>query len=131
MLTAEQIMISGVVTIRPEATIRDAIELLLERRISGLPVVDASGALVGMITEYALLALAYDRQVTHETVAQHMTRDIIAADADDPVNSLADQFIVHRVRRLPVTSGGRLVGLVSRVDVLRALYEAEAPVCTA
>ena len=131
MLTAGQIMTTGIVTIRPEATIHDAIELLLERNISGLPVVDANGTLVGMITEYALLAMAYDHEVTHQTVAQHMTRDVISADANAPVNSLADLFIVHRVRRLPVIRDGRLEGLISRVDVLRALYEAEAPVCTA
>jgi len=131
MITAGQIMTPGVVTIRPEATIREAIELLLTKRISGLPVVDANGALVGILTEYALLAMAYDQEVTHQTVAQHMTQEVISADAATPVNRVADLFIVHRVRRLPVIKDGRLAGLVSRVDVLRALFEAEAPVCTA
>lgn len=131
MITAEQIMTPGVVTVRPEATIREAIELLLTKRISGLPVVDANGALVGILTEYALLAMAYDQEVTHQTVAQHMTQEVISADASTPVNRVADLFIVNRVRRLPVIKDGRLAGLVSRVDVLRALFEAEAPVCTA
>ncbi len=131
MLNAEQIMTSNVVTIRPEALVKDAIELLLNCRISGLPVVDEAGTLVGMITEYALLAMAYDSQVTDQTVAEHMTRDVISVECDTPANGVADQFIVHRVRRLAVTHKGRLVGLVSRVDVLRALYEAKAPVCTA
>ena len=131
MLNAEQIMTSNVVTIRPEALVKDAIELLLNCRISGLPVVDEAGTLVGMITEYALLAMAYDSQVTDQTVAEHMTRDVISVECDTPANGVADQFIVLRVRRLAVTHKGRLVGLVSRVDVLRALYEAKAPVCTA
>jgi len=131
MLNADQIMSDNVVTIHSEASIHDAIELLLGRRISGLPVVDAEGALVGMITEYALLAMAYDRSIGCESVAKHMTTDLISVEADTPVNRVADQFILHRVRRLPVVKNGQLVGLVSRVDVLRALYEAEAPVCTA
>lgn len=129
MLTAEQIMTTGVITVRPESTIHEAIQLLLDRRISGLPVVDGQGALVGIITEYGLLAMAYDKGVTHQTVAQHMTREVIMVEADAPVNRVADQFIINRVRRLPVVKEGRLVGLISRIDVLRALYTAEAPVC--
>ncbi|WP_425399781.1 CBS domain-containing protein [Aeoliella sp.] len=131
MLTAEQIMTPDVHTIGPESSIREAIEKLLDKRISGLPVVDRSGTLVGILSEYALLAMAYDKTVTHQTVAQHMTREVISVDAKAPVNRVADQFIVHRVRRLPVVKDGRLVGLISRVDVLKALYTAEAPVCSA
>lgn len=122
-LRAEQIMTTGVVTIRPEATIQEAIELILLRRISGLPVTDEDGRLVGIITEFALLAMAYDNHVPQETVAEHMTREIVAAEAGDPINRVADLFVVHRVRRVPVVREGRLVGLISRVDVLRALYQ--------
>ena len=131
MLTAEQIMTPNVITVGPQATIHEAIQLLLDKNISGLPVVDRDGTLVGILTEYALLAMAYDKGVSHQLVAQHMTREVISVDADAPVNRVADQFIVNRVRRLPVIEGGRLVGLVSRIDVLRALYQASAPVCSA
>ncbi len=131
MLTADQIMTPGAITIRPEATLQDAIHLVIENRVSGLPVVDDQGTLVGIITEFALLALAYDQELEHQTVAQHMTREVLTVDCADPVNRVADLFIVHRVRRLPVLSNGRLVGLVSRGDVLRALDQEHAPVCTA
>ncbi len=130
MLTAVQIMTPNVVTVSPEATIHEAITMLLDKGISGLPVVDDSGSLVGILTEYALLAMAYDKAVTCQTVAEHMTREVISVDAQETVNHVADLFIVQRVRRLPVTDGGKLVGLVSRVDVLRALYTADAPVCS-
>ena len=131
MLTAEQIMTPGVVTIRPEATLQEAIHTLLERGVSGLPVVDDDHRLVGIITEFALLALAYDQQLKEQTVRQHMTRDVLTIDAGEAVNRLADLFIVHRVRRVPVVREGRLVGLVSRRDVLQALEDQNAPVCTA
>ena len=128
MLTAEQIMTADIVTIHPEATIRDAIELLISRGISGLPVVDSEGHLVGILTEFALLALAYDHEIANQTVAEHMTSEVLTVDVATPVNKIADQFIVHRVQRLPVIREGRLAGLVSRRDVLESLYQATAPV---
>ncbi len=131
MITAEQIMTTGVVTVRPEATINEAIELMLARRVSGLPVVNSAGFLVGVITEFALLAMAYDQRMTEQTVAEHMTRDVIGVEMDENVSRIADQFIIHRVRRLPVVDGGKLIGLISRVDVLRALYDSKSPVCSA
>ena len=131
MLTARAVMTEDIVTISPEASIKEAIELLLMQGISGLPVCDGDDRLVGVITEYALLAIAYDRKIQCDTVAQHMTTDILSVDIDDPINKAADLCIVHRVRRVPVLHNGQLAGLISRRDVLKALYESEAPVCTA
>ena len=131
MLTAAQIMTTGVTTIRPDATIQEAIDILLDQGISGLPVVDDRGHLVGVITEFALLAIAYDSDIQRQTVAQHMTKEVITVDAQDPVNRIADLCIVHRVRRVPVMQNNRLVGLISRRDVLQSLCESERPICTA
>lgn len=128
MLQVNDIMTPEIVTVSPNASIGDAIELLLARRISGLPVTTADGRLVGILTEFALLALAYDKNVANHTVSDHMTHDVLTVDATDSVNKVADLCIVHRVRRLPVLEQGRLVGLVSRRDVLESLYQAEPPV---
>jgi CBS domain-containing protein len=123
MLTAGAIMTSDLVTVRPEVSIEDAVEMLLSQQISGLPVTDEDGHLIGVITEFALLAVAYDRRVKNHTVSQHMTRDVITVDMDDPISRVADLCIVHRVRRVPVMKDGRLVGVIARRDVLRALVE--------
>ena len=131
MLTAQAVMTEDVVTIRPDSSIQEAIELLLKLGISGLPVTDEEGHLVGIVTEFALLAIAYDDQVREENVSQHMTTDVLTVDADAPVNKVADLCIAHRVRRVPVIKGGRLVGLISRRDVLKSLCDAQAPTCTA
>ncbi|MCA9242142.1 MAG: CBS domain-containing protein [Planctomycetales bacterium] len=131
MLTAEQIMTTDVVTIQSTATIDDAIQLLVSRRISGIPVVDQDNKLVGIITEFALLAMAYDHDVQNDPVDKHMTRDVITVNATDTVNRVTDLFIVHRVRRLPVVRNGQLVGLLARYDVLNALHQSQPPVCTA
>lgn len=119
-------MTTDVVTVRPNASIDQAIEILLNQRISGLPVTDDDGRLVGVITEFALLAVAYDRRVKNHTVSQHMTREVITVDINDPVSRIADLCIVHRVRRVPVMQDGRLIGVIARRDVLRALVEEPA-----
>lgn len=122
MPTVREIMNSQIVTIGPGAPIHQAVDLLLDKRISGLPVVDEADRLVGILTEFALLAIAYDDRVSGDKVAQHMTTDVLTVDIDDPVSKVADLCIVHRVRRVPVLEGGKLVGLVSRRDVLKAMY---------
>ena len=131
MLTAGAIMTPNLLTVRPEASIEEAIDLLLKQQISGLPVIDEDDRLVGVITEFALLAVAYDRRVKNHTVGQHMTRELITVDVDDPISRVADLCIVHRVRRVPVMQAGRMVGVIARRDVLRALVESSAAVCTA
>jgi CBS domain-containing protein len=123
MLTAAAMMTRELITISPEASVQEAIDLVLNKQISGLPVVDDDGRLVGVITEFALLAIVYDQDVQHHCVSQHMTREVITVDANDPINRIADLCIVHRVRRLPVMEDGRLVGLIARRDVLKALYQ--------
>ena len=125
-MLARDIMTEGVVSIRPGCSIEEAIELLLMQRISGLPVVDERERMVGILTEYALLALAYDPSIVGDKVSQHMTTDVLTVDANDPVRKVADLCIVHRVRRVPVLENGRLVGLISRRDVLKAVYQPAA-----
>jgi CBS domain-containing protein len=123
MLNAGSIMTTHLVTVRPDASVEAAIQVLLEQEVSGLPVCEDDGRLVGVITEFALLAVTYDKRVKNHTVAQHMTRDVITVDVNDSVSRIADLCIVHRVRRVPVMENGRLVGVIARRDVLRALVE--------
>lgn len=124
MLTARDIMTENVVTIQPTYSVRDAIDVLIREQISGLPVVNERDRLVGIVTEFALLGVAYDDAISRDEVSRHMTTDVLTVDVDDPVRKIADLFIVHRVRRVPVMDGGRIVGLISRRDVLTALHTA-------
>ena len=129
MLTAREIMTDDLVTVRPEDAIEDAIQLMLKEEISGLPVTNEQGHLIGVITEFALLGIVYDQQIKNQTVEQHMTRELITVDINDPVSRVADLCIVHRVRRVPVMKNGQLVGIIARRDVLRALREEQVPAC--
>lgn len=129
MLTARDIMSKSLVTISPEAKIQEAIETIMRKKISGLPVVDPNGTLVGIITEFALLAMAYDVEVRQEQVRKHMSTEVIAVHPDDPLRKVADTCIIHRVRRVPVVENGRLLGLISRRDVLKGIYENTLQAC--
>ncbi len=129
VLTAGSIMTDHMVTIHQDASIDDAIDLILTHEVSGLPVVDDDNRLVGVITEFALLAVAYDQKIKDQLVSQHMTREIISVDPEDVLGRVADLCIVHRVRRLPVMKDGKLLGLIARRDVLRAIRGAAVSAC--
>jgi CBS domain-containing protein len=122
-------MRTDIITIRPDATLCDAVRLLLHHGISGLPVTDGSDFLLGVISEFALLAVIYDPHANQQTVREHMSQHVIAVSPDTPLTQLADTFILHRIRRLPVTEHGRLVGVVSRRELLRAALASGARFC--
>jgi CBS domain-containing protein len=143
MIVAD-VMTRNVVTIAPEATVEDAATLMLSRRISGLFVVDKAGDLVGVITEGDLLRrdelgtergrpwwlkllVSPARQAADFTrahgrhVRDVMTADVISVADDAPLETVVATMERARVKRVPVTHGGRVVGVVSRADLLRAL----------
>jgi len=113
-------MNSDVITISPETTVGRAIDILVERGVSGLPVVDSEKHILGVITEFALLAIVYDPSVVTDPVGQHMTKEVISVRTDDQVRAVADLFILHRIRRVLVEKDGKLAGLISRRDLLKA-----------
>lgn len=124
MLTARSIMTEGVVSIQPSATVEEAAQVLLKNRISGMPVVD-NGKLVGIITEFALLAVAYDENLRFDKVEQHMTTEVLTVGPDVSIKEVVDLCIVHRVRRVPVVQDDRILGLIARCDVLKSVYESK------
>jgi CBS domain-containing protein len=120
VIAAKDIMNCEVVAISPETTVAEAIDTLLLYRISGLPIVDPRGRILGVITEYAMIAIAYDPLVLRDPVRLHMTKDVITVDAGEPLTKIADLFLVHRIRRILVVQDGQLAGLISRRDLLKA-----------
>jgi CBS domain-containing protein len=127
MLTARDIMTRRPVALRFEASIIDAIQVLLRRDISGVPVVDSAGELVGILSErdcLRVMAVGEYNAADHDTVrsiAEFMSRPEYTVSPDAGIYSLADFFLTHHERRLPVIERGKLVGLVSRRDVLKGI----------
>lgn len=148
-LTARDIMTAPVVTVAPQAPIRDAVRILLERHISGLPVVDGDGRLVGIVTEADLLikeatprpeepvlqwfgrSLWLERRVTvhrkaeGRTVGEVMTRNVVTAEEATPAHDLASRMVRFGINRLPIVRGAQVVGIVTRADVLKVFLRSD------
>jgi CBS domain-containing protein len=118
--TAKDIMTTRVVTVKPSTPIADAARLLVRRKISGVPVVDEKDKtkVVGILTEADLLAAPSGAK----TVAEVMRKRVISVAPDTSVDDIAATFVKRKIKRVPVLDGGKLVGIVSRIDVLRAKY---------
>lgn len=117
-------MSANLVTFSPDMDILKAISLLIERRISGGPVVDKQGNLVGELSERDCLKVALNASYHSEsagTVAEYMHAETKAVDADTNIADIAGMFLRDGYRRYPVMKDNRLVGQISRHDVLRAL----------
>ena len=117
-------MSASLVTFTPEMNVLRAIQMLVEHRISGAPVVDDHGNLVGLLSEQDCLKVALDAGYHGEyggLVGEYMTRDVRTVDVDTSILEVAKLFLEKKLRRYPVMEGNRLVGQVSRRDVLKAL----------
>jgi CBS domain-containing protein len=118
--TAKDIMTTRVVTVKPSTPIADAARLLVRRKISGVPVVDEKDKtkVVGILTEADLLAAPAGAK----TVAEVMRKRVISVSPETPIDEIAAILVKRKIKRVPVLDGGKLVGIVSRIDVLRAKY---------
>lgn len=119
MFKVHDIMTTNVVTVTPEATLREAASLILRHGVSGLPVVDDDDQLVGVLSEWDLLEVLESPEKEADAVGDYMTREPLSVGEESSLVDVVDMFQTKRVRRLPVTDGNRLVGVVSRHDVIR------------
>ncbi|TWT37658.1 Inosine-5'-monophosphate dehydrogenase [Posidoniimonas corsicana] len=123
-ITANDIMVKRLITLNPDMDVHDAVKLLLKNRISGAPVVDASGAYLGVFSERcclgAILDAAYEQLPTHR-VGAFMDTEAKTISADTQLLSIAQVFLLTSARRLPVVDeSNRLLGQISRRDVIQA-----------
>jgi len=117
LFAAGDIMTTRVVSVGPDTPIQEAVDLFELHRVSGLPVVDSRKRLLGVITEYDLLQSISTLQLTGK-VADFMTTEVTTVGTDVSLVELARLFLSTRVRRLPVLSKGKVVGVISRRDLI-------------
>jgi CBS domain-containing protein len=108
-----EIMTADVVTTTPDRAVDDVARELLDRGLSGMPVLDAGGTLIGMVSEYDVISKR------GRTVGDIMSRGVISVPDDTSADQVAGIMGLHGIRRVPVVRDGRLIGIVSRTDLLR------------
>lgn len=150
-MRAMDVMTTHVITVDPDMSVQDLAMLLAERGISGVPVVDAAEQLVGIVTEGDLMhrmengtehhterrrarwldSLASDRDLARDYIKSHgrkvadiMNRDVVTVSDTAELAEIADLFEAKRIKRVPVMRDGRMVGIVSRANLVRALAAA-------
>ena len=151
-LTAGDIMQTEVVTIGPDATVRELADLLATSKISGVPVVDAGGAVVGVVTEGDIIMQDAGLHFPHyiqfldgtiylesvskfeerfrrtfgTKVADVMSSEVVSVAPDASIYDVATLMADSDVNRVPVLERGRLVGIITRADVVKAIASAQA-----
>src|ERR1700723_978253 len=147
-MNVADVMTRHVISVSPDATVDDAVKLMLARGISGLAVVDAKGELAGVVTEGDLLrreeigterhrpwwlrvlvspgkqALDFTRAHGRK-VSDIMTPEVICVTTETPLEDVVETMEKQRIKRVAVTAGGHMVGVVARSDLLRALLTHE------
>ena len=123
-ITVADYMAKRLVTLTKDTDVFDAIKKLLDHKITGAPVIDSKGQLIGMFSEKdgmkVFLESVYDQGMSGK-VGEYMTTETISVDAMSSIVDLAEKFEKSPIRSFPVFQDGEFVGVISRVDVLRAL----------
>jgi len=145
-MKAVDVMATNVITVRPDAPVAQIAEVLLANRISAVPVVNDKDVLVGIVSEGDLIhrveagterrrswwleLLAGKEALAHEFVMSHarkaadvMTQPVVSVTPDTPLGEVAALLEKHHIKRVPVAANGKIAGIVSRADLVRALMQ--------
>jgi CBS-domain-containing membrane protein len=149
MLTARDVMTKEVVSVTTETTIRELAEIITAHRIGSVPVLDSEGTLLGIVTESDLIEQdksfhiptvisLFDwviylesekkfekelKRMTARTVADIFTKEVLTVTPETPVSEIADIMSGRKIHAVPVVAEGKLVGIVSRIDLIRSMVK--------
>lgn len=124
MLTAKDIMTKHIISVKASTPIYDVLELIAKHDISGLPVVEDDLTLIGIISEKDVLSLFYDNEENgNKTVNDFMTQPPLFFDANESLLDVCDFLKKNVFRRVPITSKGKLVGIISIRDVIEYIIQ--------
>lgn len=119
-MIASDIMTRKVYTISPEARAQEAAQLLDQMRISGLPVTDTEDKIIGIITEADIISKMNREDLR---VSDIMSHDVIAVSDETPVNEIATLLTERKIKRVPVVENGKVIGIISRADIVHAVAQ--------
>ncbi len=121
MATAKEIMDKKVITVNESDSLQDASKVLVKKRLSGIPVVNKKGSLIGFISERDIIAAVSSNNFQKMKVSDAMVCKVTSVEENTPLEHISHLFTNKPVRRIPVTRKGRLIGIVSREDIINRL----------
>jgi CBS domain-containing protein len=122
MIRAKDVMSTHVATVRQDANVVEIIRHLVEKKVTGLPVVSEDRRLLGIVTEKDILEiLLHDKDVKGKTAKDLMTTQITCFDEDEDLMKIFKCLVESNFRRVPILSEGKLVGIISRADIIKFL----------
>jgi CBS domain-containing protein len=124
MLQAKEIMTKDVVCIKKDMPVVDAIRLMAKNNITGIPVVDEDNTLIGILSEQDVLRLFHTYEDEKDrTVYDFMTQPAVHFEQEEPLIDVCYCLRDNAIRRVPVTSNGKVVGVISRSDILKCILK--------
>lgn len=121
MTIAKDIMKKKVITVQDKAKVEEVSKLLIEKKLSGVPVVDKNQNLVGFVSEKDIIQAIGSKDFLKKSVRDIMTRDVIVADEYASLDYIEELFTEKHLRRVPIVRGRKVVGVISRKDVIKRL----------
>ncbi len=125
-MQAKDIMTKNVVVLKADNKIFETIDVLVGNKISGAPVVNAEGKIIGIVSEKDLLiALDFlgEKKAAMAQVHEFMTRDVVLLSEETPIKEISQTLVRENIKRIPIVKDEQVVGIVSRRDILRAIRE--------
>jgi len=118
MFKAKSVMVSNVITVEKDTDIYEAIRTMVEKNITGLPVVNDDMTLAGVITEKDVLKLLYNMEDNAGKVENYMTPEAVSFNEEESLIDIAECFINNHFRRVPILRDGKVVGVISRKEIV-------------
>ena len=130
MVIAKDLMRTDLITVLKTATVSEVIDILAEKGITGLPVVEDDMTIIGLISEkdvlqvaYRIIAHSYDPSTSSATVEKLMAKELVTFSPDDNLADICQCFLDRSIRRVPVVDDGKLVGVISRKDIITFAFQ--------
>ena len=114
-MLAKDIMTKKVITVSPQTSVKDLAKSLTKHKISGMPVADKTGKLLGIVSRTDVLAKGGAK------VKEIMSKKVVSVSEETPVEEIANLFTTYKINRVPVMQGKKLTGIVSRADIVMAI----------